>query len=68
MEDRKLGVLAKAMEAVEDNLHQAPGKLQLELFAQKNFIGLMAVGDYYGFLENVVSRFAAHVKSAGGWQ
>ena len=66
VEDRKLGALTKAMEAVEAKLHQAPGKLQLELFSQKGFIGLMAVGAYYTFLEEVVSHFANHVKSAGG--
>ena len=55
------------MEAVEAKLHQAPGKLQLELFSQKGFIGLMAVGAYYTFLEEVVSHFANHVKSAGGY-
>ena len=55
------------MEAVEAKLHQAPGKLQLELFSQKGFIGLMAVGAYYTFLEEVVSHFANHIKSAGGY-
>ncbi|KAL8604669.1 hypothetical protein ACOMHN_013449 [Nucella lapillus] len=65
VEDRKLGVLTKAMESVEGFLNKAPGKLTLELFAQKGFIGLMAVGDYYSFLETIVSQFAAHVRSAG---
>ncbi|KAK7088547.1 ubiquitin-associated and SH3 domain-containing protein B-like [Littorina saxatilis] len=65
VEDKKLSAVTKAFETVEASLHQAPGKLQLELFSQKGFIGLMAVGPYYAYLEEVVSRFADRVKSAG---
>ena len=65
VEDKKLGVLTKAMETVENLLRQAPGKLGLELFCQKGFIGLMAVGQYYAFLEEILNKFSSVVKSAG---
>jgi hypothetical protein len=53
------------MEHVENLLRQAPGKLQLDLFSKQGFIGLMAVGTYYTFLEEVVTAFAAYVNKAG---
>lgn len=65
VEDKKLSALEHCLAALKDDLQKAPGKLQLDLFSQKGFIGLMVAGLYDNFLEGIVSKFAGLVKAEG---
>lgn len=65
-EDKKLSALTRCLEALEDSLRKSPGKLPLELFAQKSFIGLMVLaGPVRDFLDGIVTEFGSMAKEAG---
>ncbi|XP_071093351.1 ubiquitin-associated and SH3 domain-containing protein B-like isoform X1 [Haliotis cracherodii] len=64
-EDNKVSYLTKCLSRLEDKLNKAPGKLTLDFFAQKSFIGLFVSGPYFQYLQDVVTQFSEEVRKAG---